>query len=255
MARGGLDRALDGGTWPAPGTTTSRAPGIAAAMRRAPSGGVSVVLLADDDQGREARPASGSSAGAVVPVAHGGQGADHPGDRRGRHDPADPLRRSRARAPGWPARGPSGSIASATAVGAALPGGRRRRVARPPGLRRRRLRPGCRPGSAPRTRSRQRRRNSKSDVAAHREPAEHHLVHAQRVEQRREVIGVDRHAVAQVGRVGLAHAAQIGRDAAVAVQRVDLVAPDRAVEADSRGRRGWPGPRPAPRRRGSRRSP
>src|SRR4029078_8046819 len=45
-----------------------------------------------------------------------------------------------------------------------------------------------------------------------------------------QVVGVDRHAVAQVGRVRFTHATQVGRDAAVAFERIDLVSPDAPVE-------------------------
>ena len=56
-------------------------------------------------------------------------------------------------------------------------------------------------------------------VATHRKPAENHVIHAQDVEQGREIRGVDRHAVSQVRRVGLAHAPQVGGDTAKAFER------------------------------------
>ena len=50
------------------------------------------------------------------------------------------------------------------------------------------------------------------------------------IEQRGQVRGVRLHAVAEVRRVGLSHAPQVGGDPATALERRDLMGPDRAVE-------------------------
>ena len=60
--------------------------------------------------------------------------------------------------------------------------------------------------------------------------AEDDVVHAQGVEECREVIGVDAHAVAQVGGVAPTHAPEIGGDPTKPLERGDLVCPDRSIE-------------------------
>ena len=178
---------------------------------------------------RVGRPASvGQQPGAVMPIAHGGEGADDARDRRGRHHAAEPvrrLRRSLRRCRGQNLR----KHRLGDRRGAALSRAGRSGVACAAGLRAVGLRTGVHQDQRPHALAPP-AQELEDHVPAHREAAQHHVVHAQRVEQRREVVRVDRHAVAEVGRVGLSHPAQVGRDAAVTVERVDLVAPDRAVE-------------------------
>ena len=68
------------------------------------------------------------------------------------------------------------------------------------------------------------------DVPPHREPHQHHVARAQQIQQRGQVRGVRLHAVAEVRRVGLSHAPQVGSDPAPALERRDLMGPDRVVE-------------------------
>ena len=59
---------------------------------------------------------------------------------------------------------------------------------------------------------------------------EHHVIHPEHVQQRREIGSVDRHAVTKIRRVRLPHAAQVSRNTAEFFQRPDLLPPDAAVQ-------------------------
>ena len=61
-------------------------------------------------------------------------------------------------------------------------------------------------------------------------PTEHHVIYPKNVQQRRKVRSVDRHTVAEIRRVRLAHATQVGGDTAESLQRSDLLPPDAAVQ-------------------------
>ena len=150
-----------GGRCPLPGSRPAGRRESPRPCARAASGGVS--SSSSPTMTRVGSPASvGQQAGAVGPVAHGGQRADDPGHRRRRHHAGAPAPPARARASAWPARASSGACASATAAAPPSRASRGRRVARAARLRRCRPRPACPSAPAPRTRSRQRRRNSKA---------------------------------------------------------------------------------------------
>src|SRR5262249_25414017 len=69
-----------------------------------------------------------------------------------------------------------------------------------------------------------------SHIRTHGKPTKDDLIYAEGVEQRREVGGVDRHGVAQIGSIAPTHAPQIGRNPTKSFESSDLIRPYGSIE-------------------------
>ena len=175
-----------GGTWAAPGTTTSRAAGMAAAIGARRAGGRERVVLAHNDEvgrpgercGKSAVLSGRSRMAARAPTIPATGCADMM---------RAPARPSRARAPAGRDK-TLGSIVSAIGRRRRFPERRRRRVPRPPPLGPVGFGPGVdqnqRPLRGPASRAQELERSRSRPWRGRTGP----LVHAQRVEQRRKII-------------------------------------------------------------------